>query len=301
MLCPQPRPRPSGRDALFRRIRVAAFFYSFNVMEEVFPPEILVLALVSLAVSSLGWRKFVYFISLGYGFSVAAMGAAMIIMFAGCLTPVSVILCVLLSAYGCRLGGFLLHRELRSASYRKELPSLTGTSKDLGPAAKAAIWISVVVLYVCQVSPVLYRMEGTPSGESLPGAVAGASVMLAALVLEAVADHQKSAAKKIRPDRFCDTGLYRIVRCPNYFAEILFWTGCFISGAGALHGWQWLVSSIGYICIVYIMFGGARRLEIRQNRRYGEDPVYREYVSRTPVLIPFLPLYSVEKYTFLKG
>ena len=58
---------------------------------------------------------------------------------------------------------------------------------------------------------------------------------------------------------------------------------------------------MGYVCIVYIMFGGSRRLEIRQNRRYGADPEYRAYVSRTPVLLPLVPLFSVEKYKFLKG
>lgn len=268
----------------------------------IFPSEIWIMAVVSLAVSALGWKKFVYFISLGYGFSIAAMGVAMLVLFRGHLYAASILLCLLLAAYGCRLGGFLLHRELRSASYRKELPSLTKTSRDLGPGAKVAIWLSVVVLYVCQVSPVFYRLAGSGVREgSALWAYAGAAVMLLALILESIADYQKSAAKKIRPDRFCDTGLYRIVRCPNYFAEILFWTGCFISGTGALSGWQWTVASLGYACIVYIMFGGARRLEIRQNRRYGSDPEYRKYVSRTPIILPFVPLYSVEKYNFLKG
>ena len=226
----------------------------------------------------------------------------MMAAYCGSLTLPSVILCLILLAYGCRLGGFLLHRELRSASYRKELPSLTKTSARLGFGTRMAIWLSVVVLYVCQVSPVFYRLSGSDTGQSPEGwAWAGAAVMLAALVLESVADHQKSASKKLRPDRFCDTGLYRIVRCPNYFSEILFWTGCLISGLGALSGWQWLVAGIGYACIVYIMFGGARRLEIRQNRRYSDMPEYREYVARTPIIIPFVPLYSVEKYTFLKG
>ncbi|HKM22591.1 MAG TPA: hypothetical protein VJZ01_11195 [Lachnospiraceae bacterium] len=53
--------------------------------------------------------------------------------------------------------------------------------------------------------------------------------------------------------------------------------------------------------IVYIMFGGARRLEIRQNKNYGNDPEYQAYVKKTPIIIPLLPLYSVAKYKFLLG
>ena len=58
---------------------------------------------------------------------------------------------------------------------------------------------------------------------------------------------------------------------------------------------------MGYLGIVYIMFSGARRLEIRQNRNYGADPAYQAYIAKTPILVPFLPIYSVEKYEWLKG
>lgn len=44
-----------------------------------------------------------------------------------------------------------------------------------------------------------------------------------------------------------------------------------------------------YICIVYIMFGGTRRLEIRQNKNYGDNPEYKTYVKQTPILLPFIP------------
>ena len=47
------------------------------------------------------------------------------------------------------------------------------------------------------------------------------------------------------------------------------------------------------------MFSGARRLEIRQNKNYGDDLEYQAYVKRTPLLIPLIPLYSLEKYKFL--
>ena len=118
-------------------------------------------------------------------------------------------------------------------------------------------------------------------------------------ILESAADLQKSRAKKLNPKRFVDTGLYRLVRCPNYLGEMLFWTGVILSGIGSVQGWQWLMCLIGYISIIFVMFSGARRLEIRQNKNYGSDPEYQKYVKSVPILVPFIPLYSVEKYKWL--
>ena len=36
--------------------------------------------------------------------------------------------------------------------------------------------------------------------------------------------------------------------------------------------WQWLIAGIGYAGIVFVMFSGARRLELRQNAAYGSYP-----------------------------
>ena len=73
-----------------------------------------------------------------------------------------------------------------------------------------------------------------------------------------------------------------------------------MTGFGALHGLvQWLVALVGYLGIIFVMFSGARRLEIRQNKTYGSDPEYRRYVSTVPIMIPFVHLYSVEKYRWL--
>ena len=49
------------------------------------------------------------------------------------------------------------------------------------------------------------------------------------------------------------------------------------------------------------MFSGARRLELRQTEIYGKDPEFQSYIKKTPLLIPFLPIYSVAKYTWLKA
>lgn len=113
-------------------------------------------------------------------------------------------------------------------------------------------------------------------------------------ILESTADKQKSDQKKIRPDMVAKEGLYKIVRCPNYLGEILFWTGIFVSGWDILTGaGQWIMAIIAYICIVYIMFNGAQRLEKRQMKRYGADKEYNDYADKTSIIIPLLPIYNL--------
>lgn len=267
---------------------------------ETFTAAFWMLPVVGLLVSSIGFRKFIYFISLGYGFSVAVMGAVLGILFWRNLTPGSVLLCVLLVVYGCRLGGYLLARERKSASYRTVLNKEAKDGKSMKLAAKLGVWVSCSLLYALQVSPVFFRLQN--AGGTDGWVLAGVIVMAGGIALESAADLQKSRAKKADPKRFCDKGLYRIVRCPNYLGEILFWTGVLASGANVLRGpWQWGAAVIGYVCIVYIMFGGARRLELRQNRNYGQDPEYQAYVKKTPILIPLIPLYSVADQKWLVG
>ena len=65
--------------------------------------------------------------------------------------------------------------------------------------------------------------------------------------------------------------------------------------------WQWIVAAIGYIGIVYVMFSGARRLELRQAVTYGNDLEFQKYIKKTPILLPFVPIYSLIKYEWLKA
>jgi len=70
-----------------------------------------------------------------------------------------------------------------------------------------------------------------------------------------------------------------------------------VSGIPYLQGaFQWIIAVLGFLGITYVMFSGARRLEIRQDRNYGNDPVYQKYVSTVPIMIPLIPLYSVKNW-----
>ncbi len=264
-----------------------------------FPSSMLVILIVCAVLDAVGFYKFVYFLSVGYGFAIAGCGIAMVAMYGFGIGTACLLLCALFVVYGVRLSGFLLVREIKNAAYRKTLKEAAGGDKPMPIFVKAAIWAACALMYTTQVSPVLYRLEAGAFGGAMP--VVAVVIMALALIIETVADKQKSDAKKANPNRFCDSGLYKIVRCPNYMGEVLFWTGVLLSGAGALRGpVQWTVAIIGYLLLVYVMFSGAKRLEGRQNKNYGGDTEYQAYVKKTPILLPLLPLYSLQKAKFIK-
>ena len=257
----------------------------------------LILLALALIASSCGFRKYVWFISIGYGAAIALIGVGLLAIFGGSLTVGTALQCVLLVVYGCRLAGYLIYRDVKTA-YNRRMKGEVKSNEGVSPVAKVGIWVSASVLYVLQTSPVLFRLEVTRGTDVL--SIVGLVISTAGLVLETTADLQKNRAKKANPKRFVDTGLFRLVRCPNYFGEMVFWTGVFVSGLSVYANTvQWVCALLGYLGIIYVMFGGARRLEIRQDKNYGDDPEYQRYKSTTPIMIPFVPLYSVKEHTWL--
>ena len=261
-----------------------------------------ILLAVCAVLCAVGFYKFVYFLSIGYGFAVAGGGLAIFVMYLlnPSATPIWLVLIqmVLFIAYGVRLSGFLLVRELKNISFKKtDVAKDTlakNNEKKMPVFVLATIWVSVSVLYVAQVSPMLFRYTNASVDVIVP--MIGVVISVAGLILESIADNQKSAQKKVRPDMVATQGLYKLVRCPNYLGEIIFWTGIFVSGVTtyATVG-QWITAVLAYICIVFIMFNGAQRLEKRQMARYGENAEYNTYANKTPIIIPFLPIYHLNK------
>lgn len=261
-----------------------------------------IIYIVTAVMCACGFYKFVYFLSIGYGFAIFGGSIAILVMYlmSPSATPlfIMVLEAVFFIVYGLRLSGFLLYRERKNASYRK-----TDVAKDTLQKNKekkmpffvlVTIWIFVAALYTAQLSPMLFRFINGATDIVIP--LLGMGISLIGIILESVADRQKSAQKKERPDMVAMKGLYRIVRCPNYFGEITFWTGVFVSGISAYSTpGEWITAIIAYVAIVYIMFNGAQRLERRQMKRYGDNREYKTYADKTPIIIPLLPIYHLNK------
>ncbi len=261
-----------------------------------------ILLIVCAVMCAVGFYKFVYFLSIGYGFAIAGGGIAVFVMYfvEKSEAPLFVILLqtILFIAYGARLSGFLLAREFKNASFRKtEVAKSTlakNDEKKMPVFVLITIWVFVSILYTAQVSPMLFRVVNNSADYTLP--IIGMVISVLGIILESAADAQKSAQKKARPDTVATKGLYKIVRCPNYLGEITFWIGVFVSGISTYSSvGQWITAIVALICIIFIMFNGAQRLEKRQMARYGNNKEYNDYANKTPIIIPLLPIYHLNK------
>ena len=242
----------------------------------------------------MGFKEFVWFMSVGYGFAVLCIGIFHMIfgLINGTLTAATAVMAALFVIYGYRLGGYILKRELTNAAYKKTLES-TGSTKAMPIPVSAFMWVYSMLMYTAQTSAVTYRVMNRASDNVF--AWIGIVIMALAIFGEATADKQKSAAKKVNPKRFCDTGLYKYVRCPNYFSEVLFWVGVTVSGIGAVQGAQWIIVLIALCLITFVMYNSAQRLELRHEKTYGLDPEYQKYSDTVPLLFPFTKQYHSMK------
>jgi steroid 5-alpha reductase family enzyme len=174
--------------------------------------------------SALGFKRVEYFVSLGYAASIAAQAIVFSLLYWDTIRDLALLQSVLLLAYGLRLGSFIALR-MRVPSFQKQQAENRARGVKVSGLFKVAIWAGASLFYVLLFLPALHTMSAQADGLALSSAPVGLVLMVAGLGLEACADWQKSRFKRHSPSRFCDTGLFSVVRFPNYFGEMLFWLG----------------------------------------------------------------------------
>ena len=122
--------------------------------------------------------------------------------------------------------------------------------------------------------------------------IVGITIWSIGILIEIASDRQKSNFRS-DPDnkgKFINTGLWAWSRHPNYFGEIVLWTGMAIVAVPVLQGWQWitLISPV-FVTFLLTRVSGVPLLEEKADQRWGGQDDYEEYKRRTPVLVPKPP------------
>lgn len=197
--------------------------------------------------------------------------------------PRSWLLGGLVCVWAARLGSFLFTRIRRAGSDGRFDEIKTDPWRFLAVWTMQGLWVSLTASAAW-----IAISGGGPRGLDVWAAV-GALVWAGGFAIEVIADRQKSAFNAQHKGRFVDVGLWSRSRHPNYFGEIVLWIGVAIIAVPALSGWQWvgLLSPV-FVALLLTRVSGIPMLEARAEQKWGDDPAYRAYVERTPVLIPRL-------------
>lgn len=250
---------------------------------------------VCLVVAAPGFRRVYYFVSLCYAGAIAAQSLVFALLFATTISGWVMLQLLLLLVYGVRLGAFLAVRE-RNPAYAAELARAERRTAELKLWHQIAIWLGVSLLFTLLFLPALLTLSLQAQGVWPVSTPLGVMIMAVGLWVESLADWQKYRYKAEHPTHYCDTGLYRVVRCPNYLGEMVFWFGVWFSCLSAYgSGAAWALSLLGMLYILALMTAASAGLERKQDERYGDRPDYQEYVRTVPILFPWVPLYTLRK------
>jgi steroid 5-alpha reductase family enzyme len=184
--------------------------------------------------------------------------------------------------WALRLGSFLFRRVRRDGRDGRFDEIKVDPLRFFMTWTLQGLWVLLTV--ACALA-IITGLERDPIGWI---AIVGIAVWIAGFSIEVVADRQKSAFKRdpANAGRFISTGLWAWSRHPNYFGEIVLWTGIAIMALPILSGWRWvtLISPV-FVAVLLTRVSGIPMLEARAEKRWGEEEDYQRYVDSTPVLI----------------
>mmetsp|Transcript_7802 Transcript_7802/g.8947 ORF Transcript_7802/g.8947 Transcript_7802/m.8947 type:complete len:276 (+) Transcript_7802:136-963(+) len=117
----------------------------------------------------------------------------------------------------------------------------------------------------------------------------GWAVWLAGFCLQVVADNQKRLFRSYPENhgKFITTGVWAWSQHPNYFGEMIMWCGLFLSCNSTFRGIEHLaILSPAFVVYLLRYVSGVPLLRKQAELRWGKDPHWIRYVSKTNLLIP---------------
>lgn len=219
---------------------------------------------------------------LSYGLSFAVTTLVLVLV-DGVTDPLRLALAAMVVAWAFRLASFLLGRIL----------SIKVDHRFDGMRDKALVFARFWILQALSVAVIMLPVTlalGRPQPSLAPLHWIGALAWLLGLVIESVADSQKSAWKRRGEKDYINRGLWAWSRHPNYFGELLLWWGIWIYALPSLSGLDHLaVFGPLFISLLILFVSGIPLLEKAADKKYAGREDYAAYRAGTSVLIPLPP------------
>jgi len=203
-------------------------------------------------------------------------------------------------AWATKLAGFLFFRALKVHHDVRLDDTLTTTSGTF------SFWfVSIIWGIICALPHSLGSTSSSPGLTATTGI--GMSIFSLGFIVETLADIQKWTFKNdpSNAGKFCGIGVWSMSQHPNYFGNLLIWTGILIMNSPALvesdvgngnvlksiWGCKRLFLSLLSPLFLYSLFYGQasgamlNSVELA-NAKYGDDPKYIEYIQKVPLIFP---------------
>lgn len=198
----------------------------------------------------------------------------------------SIIAAVMIYVWAGRLGTFLFRRVRKSGKDGRFDQIKTSFVRFLMAWMLQGLWVTLTAG-----AALAAITSGSKTAFGVLG-VLGLLVWIVGFTIEVVADSQKAAFRRDSSNagNFISTGLWSWSRHPNYFGEIVLWTGMALLVLPALAGLQYLtLISPLFVAALLLRVSGVPMLERRADAKWGGQPAYERYKATTPVLVPRPP------------
>jgi steroid 5-alpha reductase family enzyme len=198
----------------------------------------------------------------------------------------AVIVAAMVAVWALRLGSFLFRRVRRDGRDGRFDEIKVDPLRFFMTWTLQGLWVLLTI--ACALA-IITSVERRSIGWL---AILGIALWFAGFTVEVVADRQKSTFKRDPTNKggFISSGLWAWSRHPNYFGEIVLWTGIAMMAIPLLSGWRWVVLiSPVFVTLLLTRVSGIPMLEARAEKRWGQDEDFQVYTRTTPVLIPRPP------------
>ena len=205
----------------------------------------------------------------------------------GPLDTRALVIAAMVMIWTIRLGSFLFTRIHAAGGTDQRFEKI-----KINPPRFLAAWTlqAAWVIFTSSAAIVAITAQNTP--EIGVFFALGAAMWLVGFAIEAVADEQKRRFKAdpANKGRFIQSGLWAYSQHPNYFGEILLWSGILVMALPVLEGFGWLaVFSPIFVTLLLTKVSGINLLDKIAKERWGNDPEWQRYTARTSTLIPLPP------------